>query len=125
MDFSLTQRLELITLVAQYKRSINASGSGRLTARDALNLRFTRRLSDKLSAGLGVRAYTTTDLSDILDFTERDYVQLRSRFTWNFSSAFAVEADYRYTFTRRTSLSESANSNSVILWFVYRPASGS
>ena len=123
-DFSLTQRLELITLVAQYKRSINASGAGNLSSRDAINIRFTRRLSDRLSAGLGVRAYTTTALSDIPNFNERDYVQLRSRFTWNFSSAFAVEADYRYTFTRRTSLSEGANSNSVILWFMYRPGSG-
>lgn len=122
-DLYYRQRLETILLIAQYRRSVIASGAGRLTARDSVNLRFTRQLSDKLSAGLGVRAYQTTGLSDI-SIIERDYVQLRSQLTWSLSSAFSLEANYAYTFIRRSNLDDSANSNNINLWFVYHPIPG-
>ena len=45
-------------MFAQYRRSINASGAG-ITLRDSLNFNFRRRLSENISAGLGIRAYQT------------------------------------------------------------------
>jgi len=121
-NFSYTRRLQTITLVAQYRRNVNASGAGRLTARDEINLRFTRQLTERFSAGLGVRGYTTNGLNEF-EFSERDYLQLRSRFTWSLTPKLELEADYRYTFLRRSSLDESANSNNVMLWLTYRPTS--
>ena len=121
-NVSLFRQLETTTLLAQYRRSVSASGVGRLGARDSFNLNFTRNLTDKISAGLGARVYTTTALKDIgNNFDERNYVQLRSQFTWYLSENFSLEANYRYTFLDRESLGESSNSNQITLWLTWQP----
>lgn len=122
-NFSLRRRLQTVNVLAQYRRAISASGAGRLSSRDSLNLNLSRRLSDKASAGLGVRTYQTSSLDDSVSIDERTYVQLRSQFIWNFTPSIAAEVDYRFTFQKRSTLNESANSNQVTLWFVYRPNS--
>lgn len=121
-NISVTQRLETITMLAQYKRSVSGGGAGTLAARDSLNLNFTRRLSERISAGLGVRAYQTNPLSDVVGtFDERDYIQLRSQFTWHLSQKWSVEANYRYTFQDRLQVGEPADSNNVTIWLNYEP----
>ena len=122
-NITYTRRLETITMLAQYRRSINASGAGRTSSRDQINVNFTRRLSEKISAGLGIRAYHSVGLGDRTSVDDRDYVQLRTNFGWHFSSSFLVEADYRYTILDRgATIGERANSNHVTLWFVYQPS---
>ena len=121
-NISLIRRLETITLIAQYRRVIAGGGGGSLTARDMININFTRRLSDRISAGLGVRAYTTTALEEgAFTIDERDYLQLRARFVWDLSKTLALEADYRYTILDRELIGESANSNNIILALRWRP----
>ena len=122
-DIVLTRRLETVTLLAQYRRSISASGSGLLSVRDSFNLNLTRKLSEKISAGLGARAYRTSSLDDVVTLDEREYIQLRGRFSWRLSKAFWTELDYRYTFQNRSVLLESANSNQINVWFIYAPNS--
>ena len=123
-EFSIIRRLETIELRAQYRRAINASGIGRVSVRDQVNVNFTRRLNTRLSAGLGVRAYRAERLEDatFAGGNERDYVQLRSNFVWNFTPSLFFEADYRYTILDRSStLGESSNSNRITLWLTYQP----
>jgi len=121
-NVSVARRLETTTLLAQYRRNINASGSGRLGARDSINLNFVRDLSEKASAGIGARVYSTDSIgTGLAGIDERSYVQLRSQFTWRFTEAFSVEANYRYTFIDRAALVESSNGNQVTIWFSYRP----
>jgi len=121
-NVSFTRRLQTTTLLAQYRRSISASGSGRLGARDSINLNFTRDLSDRISAGIGARVYSTNGIGDnATNFDERSYVQLRSQFTWHVREDFSIEANYRYTFLERESFIESSNGNQVTLWFTYQP----
>jgi hypothetical protein len=121
-NVSFSRRLETITLLAQYRRSISASGSGRLGARDSLNLNFTRDLSERFSAGIGARVYATNAIGDLqVNFDERSYVQLRSQFIWHVSEVFNIEANYRYTFLERESFVESSNGNDITLWFTYQP----
>jgi len=122
-DISYRRRLETVNFMAQYRRSISASGSGKLSLRDAINLNLSRRLSEKVTAGLGVRTYQTNSVDDVLTIDERTYVQLRAQFTWNITSNFATEFDYRYTFQDRSALGESANSNQIVVWFAYKPNS--
>jgi hypothetical protein len=118
----LSRRLDIIRLFAEYRRSVYGSGAGTLSARNSINLNFRRRLNDKISAGLGVRAYQDSRLAGIISATERNYVQLQSSFTWYLSRAFAIEADYRYTvIDRDNSIGELANSNQVTLWLTYQP----
>jgi hypothetical protein len=109
-------------MLAQYRRSISGGGFGNLAARDQINVNFTRRLSELISAGLGVRAYQTNALHDAaVTFDERDYIQLRSQITWHMTRTWSVDVNYRYTFIDRSELGESANSNNVTIWVNYRP----
>jgi hypothetical protein len=120
---TLVRNLETIRMLAEYRRSISASGASRVEIRDTVNFNFSRRLSEKISAGLGVRAYQSRGKGGTQIDSDRNYVQLRSSFTWNVTTYFAIEADYRYTVIDRRGgeFAESANSNRVNLWFVYQP----
>ena len=123
-NVTLVRRLETIDFRAQYRRALNSNGRGRVAARDQINVNFSRRLTEKLSAGLGVRAYRTQSLDsdDLITVGERDYVQLRSSFTWNFTRNLQFEADYRYTILDQSDeIGESSNSNRVTLWLIYQP----
>jgi hypothetical protein len=120
-DIWLRRRLQTVNLLAQYRRSVSASGSGKLAVRDSYNLNLSRKLSEKITAGLGARIYQTNSLDDVLTIDERNYVQLRAEFRWNMTRTLATEVDYRYTYQKRVSLLESANSNQVVLWFFYQP----
>jgi len=119
---TLTRQLETINMFAQYRRAINASGASALSVRDSFNLNFTRRLNQKITAGLGVRAYQSSDLSGSVLVNDRNYVQLQSSFLWYLSTAFVIEASYRYTVNDRSAtIGERANANQINLWFVYQP----
>ena len=121
-NVSLVRRLQTITLLAQYRRSISGGGGGTVSSRDEINLNLTRRLNERISAGLGVRAYATNALEgDVVEFDERDYVQLRAQLIWNLSRTWFVDANYRYTFLNQQLVGESANSNEVTIWLSYRP----
>jgi hypothetical protein len=120
---TVTRRLETIRLLAQYRRTISASGSGKLSVRDNINLNFRRRLSETITAGLGVRAYQSRDIGGQASVDNRDYVQLQSEFLWYLTRHFAFEVDYRYTILGRADLGERSNSNRINLWFAYRPNS--
>ena len=118
----LMRNLQTIRLFAQYTRSIYATGSGRLSVRDSLNVNFRRRLNDKISAGLGVRAYQSVGTTDAASIDDRNYIQIQANFQWYLSKSFIVETDYRYTILDRTgTLTESSNANQVSLWLIWQP----
>lgn len=124
-EVTVIRRLETISISAQFRRNLNASGVGRVSVRDQINVNFTRQLSERFTAGIGVRAYRTERLEDDT-FTgtpaARDYVQLRSSFVWNITRDFAFEADYRYTILDRSNVTgESSNSNRIGFWLIYQP----
>lgn len=123
-NITYTQRLETIRMLAQYRRSINATGAGRTSSRDQINVNFTRRMSEKISAGLGIRAYHSVGLGNSVEIDNRDYAQLMSNFGWHITPSFLINLDYRYTILDRGDIGgERANSNHVTLWFVYNPNS--
>ena len=122
-DISLVRRQETTQLLLQYRQRISASGRGQLAERNEVNLRFTRALNDKFSAGLGARAYQMTSLGNASN--ETNYVQLHAQLLWQISTAFSIRANYRYTVIDRAIAGESANSNRFTLWFTYRPKSQS
>ena len=118
----LTRNLETIRLFAEYRRSVYGSGAGTVSLRDSLSVNFRRRLSEKISAGLGVRAYQTDALSRTIGGENRNYVQLQWNLTWYLSRSFVIEANYRYTVVDRdVALGGRANSNRVSLWFIFQP----
>lgn len=119
---TLRRDLETIRMFLQYRRSITASGAGNLSVRDTVNLNFRRRLSEKISAGIGVRAYQSRGKGEAPTIDDRNYFQLQASFSWYLARFLAIEADYRYTVLDRSeALGESSNSNRINLWFVYQP----
>jgi hypothetical protein len=118
----LIRDLEIIRLFAEYRRSIYGSGAGVVSVRDSVSLNFRRRLNEKISAGLGVRAYETDRIGGAPSSQQRRYVQLQSSFSWYLSKSFVIEADYRYTVIDRGEEGGGiANSNQVVIWLVYQP----
>ncbi len=118
------RKLETMRLLARYERLVNSSGAGRLTVRDSVSLNATRELNLRMSAGLGIRAYQDEPLGESDAVEDRQFVQIRARFTWHFSPSMSAEFDYRYTLLDRGSLvGEGANSNQINLWFSYHPNS--
>lgn len=119
---SLIRNLETIRLLAQYQRRYEGGGAGTVSVRDSFNLNFRRRLNERISAGLGVRAYQRKGDSGSFVNQGRNYVQLQSTLTWYLSKALVVEVDYRYSvIDRGGELGERANSNRINLWLVYQP----
>jgi len=120
-DISLTRRLETIRLLAQYRQRVAPSGRGELITRNEFNLRFTRDLNDRFTAGLGVRAYTVDSVDGITN--EQDYVQLRGQLIWRLTETFYIQTDYRHTVLNREFFGEGADSDRVTMWFTYQPNS--
>ncbi len=122
-DINLVKNLETVRLLAQYRGSMNAGGAGRVTARNEFNLSVKKVFfPERLEGGLGVRAYTTDQLSsDPGTVDERDYAQFRAQLTYAMTRIFSVQADYRYTYIDRSTTAGSDNSNSIVLWLIYQP----
>ncbi|MEX2123399.1 MAG: hypothetical protein WD795_05870 [Woeseia sp.] len=121
-DVNLVRKLETVTLLAQYRRDVTPGGSGRLTAKDSLNLSLKKQFTERVSGGLGVRAYQTDGLGDqAVTFEERDYAEVFVEFGVALSRAFSLEADYSYARVDESGTEGSADSNNIILWLVYRP----
>jgi hypothetical protein len=95
-----------------------------MSERDSINVNFTRYLTERFDAGLGVRAYQNRPIN--LTGTggegfEREYLQLTARFTWNITRTFALRTTYQYTVSNRQVQGESANSNQIVAWLIFRP----
>lgn len=122
-DINVVRKVQTVTLLAQYKRSMNAGGAGRVTERDSFNLSVRKQFfPERLEGGLAVRAYTTERLSSdpgVID--ERDYAQFRAQLTYALTRTFSVQGDYRFTYIDRSATAGSDNSNAIILWLIYRP----
>jgi len=123
-ELTFTRRLETIRFLAQYRRSVTASGQGRMSERDAINLAITRVLNQRFEAGLGLRTYRSDpiQLAPNDPTFGRNYAQLTARLVWNMTRSFAMQTMYRYTWVDREILGESANSNHIMLWFVFQPS---
>jgi hypothetical protein len=118
---SLVRNMQTSRILASYRRTVTASGSGELSVRDSVNVNYTYNFSEKFSIGTGLSAYQNQSLAeDIENFDERDYLQFRMLFSWNLTSVFAIDLDYAYTYIDRSSLPSDADSNLVNLWFRYR-----
>jgi hypothetical protein len=121
-NITLIRNLETIRLLAQYRRTVTGNGSGTVSVRDSVNLNFRRRLNEKISAGLGVRAYHTQGVSGSFVEEDRNYVQLQWSLNWYLSRSLVIQTEYRYTvIDRGESQGGRANSNRVGLWFIYQP----
>lgn len=118
----LSRNVETINLFAEYRRFVQASGTRSLAIRDQVSVNFRRRLSEKISAGLGARAYKSKGLGGESSVDDRNYVQLHASVLWYLMPTFTIETEYRYTVLDRLGVtSEASNANRVNIWFTWRP----
>lgn len=122
-SIGVIRRLETTRLIAQYRRNVSAGGSGRVTERDTLNFKADRRFTERVSGALGVRAYRTRALGgrQISGIEARDYAELYAEFGVALSRSFSLDAEFRHARAERDAEEGTADSNSVILWLVWRP----
>jgi hypothetical protein len=120
VDLSLIRRLKTVRLLAQYRQRVNGTGRGLLTRRNELNLRFSRDLTDRFSAGLGVRGYSDNTISG--SAREQNYIQLRGQVVWRLSRSFSLQGDYRHTVIDRDTIEGAADSNRLTIWLSYQPS---
>jgi hypothetical protein len=121
-NVNLVRTLETVTMLAQYRRDVAASGAGQVTARDSVNFTLRKDYTERVSGGLGLRAYQSESVGDeALTVEARDFIEFRALLGIALSQAFSLEADYRYAWVERTGVEGSADSNGIILWLIYRP----
>lgn len=118
-ELTLSRQLQTIRLLAQYRKRVNATGRGTLTSRDEINLRFARDLNDRVTIGLGARAYKSDTVSGV--GLTQDFVQIRGQVVWRISRIFSMQADYRHTVIDRGTIDGAADSNRFTLWLSYQP----
>ena len=123
-EISLVTKLERSTVLAAFQRSVNGDGGGALTARNTYSLQATRRMSEKLSLGGGIRAYQTRSIEGgtaNVASDERDYTQLRALLTWQLTRAFSVDFDYHHTIIDNSDVPGDASSNQIQVLIRYAP----
>ncbi len=121
-NLNVVTQLETVTMLAQYLRNMAAGGSGKVTARDSINFNLRKMFTERVSGGIGLRAYKTDNVGEQpVPAEERDQFEIRANMAVALSRAFSLEADYRYIQLDRSDTEGTADSNSIILWLVYRP----
>lgn len=121
-NFNIVRKLETLTMLANYRRNVAAGGTGRVTARDTLNLNVKKQFTERVAGGIALRAYQTDGLGNQpVTFEERDQREAAAKLEIALSRAFSLEAEYSYTRLDRTNVEGTADSNNVFLWLVYKP----
>lgn len=122
-DFSVIRQLETINVLARFRRHVSANGTSIPNLRDSFDLIFNRRLSDKITASVGARAYQTEAITGS-SIRGREYIELSGKVGWFFTPTFYGELKLTHTINDRGSLlAESADSNRINIWLTYRPNS--
>jgi hypothetical protein len=117
----LRQRTELNTINIDLSRETNPNSGGYLFLRDEIRAYVRRSMSERLTGGIGVRAYHTRTVDDFAEDDERDYARLELEMEWAFTQRLFLAGGY--AFTTQEFQSEGpfdASSNAVYLGVTYR-----
>jgi hypothetical protein len=114
---------ETVRFLAQYRRSLSASGSGQLDPRDSINFTLNKQFTERFDGGLALRAYKTERSTNVVgQFDEREFGQLGAQISYALSRSFTVQFDYRFTYLdQSTVLGGAANSNAFLVSLNYQP----
>lgn len=91
-DLSFSKRTEIASLDLGIFRLLTPNAIGFLTERNELRVLYRRRLSERLRAGLGLRAVEVGALDG--DTVDREYVRADFDIEWSLSPAWALSARY-------------------------------
>lgn len=118
---TLTRSGQISRLVLDVRQQVNAGGGGNLQKREQARLRFTRSLSERVSAGVDVRFQNTQGVFLDGRQTDRDFFRVRPNLEWQLSPTWSVVASYSYRKQDFEQQTGSASSNGISLGFQYEP----
>lgn len=91
LDFSLDRRWERWSFDAEGRRELRPDGRGALVREDALELRATRRIAERVSLDLTLRAASRSPVGRE-ELSGRDYAQGGFRVRWRFGQRWSLSS---------------------------------
>ena len=116
------QRTDRNTINIDVSKETNPNSGGFLYLRDEIRVYIRRSMSERLTGGIGLRAYNSETLDDLAQSDERDYVRLELDMEWALTQRLFLSGGYAFTaqeFAETGALIEGS-SNSIYVGFTYR-----
>ncbi len=117
------QRTERNTINIDVLKETNPNAAGFLYMRDEIRVYTRRSMTERLSGGIGLRAYSTRTLDDFAQDDQRDYTRLELQLEWALEERLFLAGGYAFTSQKFLSETESpvdASSNAIFLGLTYR-----
>jgi hypothetical protein len=102
-------------------RQTNPNAGGYLYLRDEIRVYMRRAMSERLTGGIGLRAYSSETLDDFAQSDERDYARLELEMEWAIAPRVFLSGGYAFTSQEFADVTAvKAESNSIFLGITYR-----
>ena len=115
------KRAERSSINIDFRRNVYPSSTGFAAVRREVLLYLTHDLSQRVTAGFGIRANETESLGDVSEQDNRDYLRAELGFEWALKEVLFLGAGYDYTRQDFTFVGgEDATYQSVYVGLTYR-----
>jgi hypothetical protein len=102
-------------------RETNPNAGGYLFLRDEIRVYMRRAMSERLTGGIGLRAYSSETLDDFAQSDKRDYARLELEMEWAIAPRVFLTGGYAFTSQEFADVTAvKASSNSIFLGITYR-----
>ena len=96
-------------------RDVQGSGSGRVVLSDRINIRFSSKISSKLTFLLSGKYFRNKSLEASATNDDRLYYSIEPRLSRELTRKWSVEGSYRYDYQKYDDASASAENNAIFL----------
>ena len=120
-NLGFRQRTERNTINIDVARDTSPNSGSFVSVRDEFLVYVGRAMSERLFAGIALRASHTRTLGDVVEDDERDYVRLELEIEWALAERLFLFGGYNFTAQEfQSQPATDANSNSIYLGVAYR-----
>ncbi|HEU4617064.1 MAG TPA: hypothetical protein VFV10_03445 [Gammaproteobacteria bacterium] len=94
LDLGITKRTDLATMTFALLRAMDPSATGFMTERNELQVAYSRRLSERITASFALRAVQTDALDDSERVSGRDISRAGIELDWAFTPTWSLAVSY-------------------------------
>ena len=118
-NVSATRQDEIDTLTIGVSQELSPNQNGGVDEQERLDVRWSRNLSDTLTASLG--AYYLEETSAVRENSDqkRKYLDLSPSLSWQFEQNLGLNLSYTYSRQKREVLDTDATGNSIMATLIY------
>ena len=91
------QRTDRNSINIDVLRQTNPNAGGYLYLRDEIRVYMRRSMTERLTGGIGLRAYSSETLDDFAQSDERDYARLELQMEWAIAPRVFLSGGYAFT----------------------------